>query len=402
MNNKKATKRALLTSIMALVMCVVMLVGTTFAWFTDTASTGVNKIVAGNLDVKLMYSTDMVEWKEATDQTKLFSDNALWEPGHTEVVYLKIVNNGSLALKYETELARNYNVSRGKSVLGNYFYVGDYLKIGTADTNTAFASREAAWAAISDSEKALKKGVQLTEGWTELEAGKSTSPFAVVIYMPTSVGNEANAKSKTWTSKITGIGLEVHATQATVENDSFGDTYDENAATTLGRISTSSDRNVTGNIQASGKDGTIEVRGGTTTINANVYSEYAEFQVQKSDGTWVDWHEAVAVWAEGNAKIIINGGSFAQTGVPADHDDHFDLIYAEGNAEIVINGGTFKSVTPQWTLNCKDGSNAKITVKGGTFYQFDPSNANTGTGEIVVPTGYHVEQNGDWYTVVAE
>ena len=59
MNNKRATKRALLTSVMALVMCVVMLVGTTFAWFTDTASTGVNKIVAGNLDVKLMYSTDM-------------------------------------------------------------------------------------------------------------------------------------------------------------------------------------------------------------------------------------------------------------------------------------------------------------------------------------------------------
>ena len=55
MNNKRATKRALLTSVMALVMCVVMLVGTTFAWFTDTASTGGNKIVAGNLDIKLFH-----------------------------------------------------------------------------------------------------------------------------------------------------------------------------------------------------------------------------------------------------------------------------------------------------------------------------------------------------------
>ena len=53
-NNQKATKRALLTSVMALVMCVVMLVGTTFAWFTDTASTGVNKIVAGNLKVDIV------------------------------------------------------------------------------------------------------------------------------------------------------------------------------------------------------------------------------------------------------------------------------------------------------------------------------------------------------------
>ena len=57
-NNQKATKRALLTSVMALVMCVVMLVGTTFAWFTDTASTAVNKIQAGNLDVALEMSTD--------------------------------------------------------------------------------------------------------------------------------------------------------------------------------------------------------------------------------------------------------------------------------------------------------------------------------------------------------
>ena len=114
MNNKKATKRALLTSVMALVMCVVMLVGTTFAWFTDTASTGVNKIQAGNLDVKLMYSTDMVEWKEATDQTKLFSDNALWEPGYTQVVYLKVVNAGNLALKYEAGFSKNYTSNRAK------------------------------------------------------------------------------------------------------------------------------------------------------------------------------------------------------------------------------------------------------------------------------------------------
>ena len=85
MTNRKSTKRALLGSVVAMVLCLAMLVGATFAWFTDTASTGVNKIQAGNLDVKLMYSTDMQTWKEATDQTKLFDDNALWEPGYTQV-----------------------------------------------------------------------------------------------------------------------------------------------------------------------------------------------------------------------------------------------------------------------------------------------------------------------------
>ena len=402
MTSSKSTKRALMTGALAILMCVAMLIGTTFAWFTDTASTAVNKIQAGNLDVKLMYSTDMQTWKEANDQTQLFNDAAHWEPGHTEVVYLKIVNNGSMALKYETEFAYNYNVSKGKSVLGNYYYVGDYLKIGVANVNAAFASRDDAWNAISGVEKALKKGVQLTDGWNVLNAGESTNPFAVVIYMPTSVGNEANAKSKTWISKITGLGLEVHATQATAENDSFGKDYDKNAATVFSRISSKYDRIVDKNVQASGKDGTVEVLGGTTTINADIYSEYAEFET-KQNGQTVTWHEAVAVWATGsNSKVIINGGNFAQVGVPADHDDHFDLIYAEGGANIVINGGTFKCVTPQWTLNCKDGSASTITVKGGTFYQFDPSNANTGAGEIVVPDDYKVVQNGDWYTVVAK
>ena len=66
-----------------------------------------------------------------------------------------------------------------------------------------------------------------------------------------------------------------------------------------------------------------------------------------------------------------------------------------------IKGGTFKG-DPQWTLNCQDGSGSVITVKGGTFYKFDPSNANVGAGEIVVPDSFKVVQNGDWYTVVAE
>ena len=74
-NNQKATKRALLTSVMALVMCVVMLVGTTFAWFTDTASTGVNKIQAGNLDIELeMQVTENGEtkWVKAEGETLQF------------------------------------------------------------------------------------------------------------------------------------------------------------------------------------------------------------------------------------------------------------------------------------------------------------------------------------------
>ena len=87
--------------------------------------------------------------------------------------------------------------------------------------------------------------------------------------------------------------------------------------------------------------------------------------------------------------------------MPAD-DPVCDLIYALGKAQIEINGGTFKATDPTRTLNCKDGSNAKITVKGGSFYKYDPSKPTLGANEVVVAAGYHVVQNGDWFTVVVD
>ena len=388
MNNKRATKRALLTSIMALVMCVVMLVGTTFAWFTDTASTGVNKIQAGNLDVKLMYSTDMQRWTEATEQTKLFDDNALWEPGYTQVVYLKVVNAGNLALKYEAGFSKNYTSNRGKNVNGDWYRVDNYLKIGTAETTTKFESREAVWSAIAATEKTLAKDVMLTNDWVTLKAREESKPFAVAIYMPTSVGNEANA-SRLKPSSVSGLGIEVRATQATVENDSFGADYDANAATVLKRVEyTDGEHTVTGNIQANGTAGAIHGTG-TAKITVDATTVY---------GTYVS-NYAMAVCASSRSEIIIKGGDFANQ-APA--GSALSLIYAEDSAKITIEGGTFKCVSPAWTLNCNDSDPATITVKGGSFYKFDPSNVTVGEGEIFIADGYKVVQNGDWYNVVPE
>ena len=388
MTSSKSTKRALLTSVLALLMCVAMLIGTTFAWFTDTASTGVNKIQAGNLDVKLMYSTDMQTWKEATDQTKLFDDNALWEPGYTQVVYLKIVNAGKLALKYEAGFSKNYTSNKGKNVNGDWYRVDNYLKIGTAETTTKFANREDVWSAIAATEKTLAKDVMLTDGWITLKAGESSNPFAVAIYMPTSVGNEANA-SRFRPSSVSGLGIEVRATQATVESDSFDNNYDANAATVLNRVEyTDGEHTVTGNIQANGTAGAIHGTG-TAKITVDATTVY---------GTYVS-NYAMAVCASSRSEITIKGGEFANQ-APA--GSNLSLIYAEDNAKITIEGGTFKCVSPAWTLNCNDSDSATITVKGGSFYQFDPSNVTVGEGEIFIADGYKVVQNGDWYNVVPE
>ena len=97
---KTNTKKALYSSVLSLIVCITMLIGTTFAWFTDNVTSGVNTIQSGNLDISLQYLKDG-NWVDVTQSTKLFNDDARWEPGHTEVAYLKIKNAGSLALKYE-------------------------------------------------------------------------------------------------------------------------------------------------------------------------------------------------------------------------------------------------------------------------------------------------------------
>ena len=390
MNNKKATKRALLTSVMALVMCVVMLVGTTFAWFTDTASTGVNKIQSGNLDVKLMYSTDMQTWKEATDQTKLFNDNALWEPGHTQVVYLKVVNAGNLALKYEVS-TNSYDMERGKNAAGELFYIDKFLRIGTATTENAFNGRSDAIAAIAEGEKAMGKEIQISDGWTVLNPNAESSPFAVVVYMPTTVGNEANNVQSWRRPSLKGFGLVVNATQATMESDSFDNTYDEKASTIITTVNASSGTHeVKENVQANGSFGAVQAEGTAKfTIDADVYAIYAK-------------NAAMAVEAGGTSTVTINGGDFRQVGVP--EGEPCDLIYATEKATITINGGTFKATVPANTLNVLDADrgNAKITVKGGSFYKYDPSHPTLGDNEVVVAAGYHVVRDGDWYKVVAD
>ena len=229
MNNKKATKRALLTSVMTLVMCVVMLVGTTFAWFTDTASTGVNKIQAGNLKMEVTYKNtvdgDFVEVDEATP---VFNKDALWEPGHVEFAVLNVKNIGTLALKYKLGI----NIADEKSstnVYGKEFKLSDYIKFAVIDGESVnLANRDKLVAEAG-------AGTALNAGYTNedhLLAGATGSEKTVtlVVWMPKSVGNEANYKvAEGITAPSIDLGINVVATQYTYERDSFDEKYDKDA-----------------------------------------------------------------------------------------------------------------------------------------------------------------------------
>ena len=117
---KTNNKKALLSSAFALVLSVAMLIGTTFAWFTDTASTGVNKIVSGNLKVDIIGETSdshisTLKFTKAGAETDAgAAEEILWEPGCRYLTEgFRIANKGNLALKWKAQVNMN-NIINGK------------------------------------------------------------------------------------------------------------------------------------------------------------------------------------------------------------------------------------------------------------------------------------------------
>ena len=222
---KNQTRRALLMSALSLLLCVSMLVGTTFAWFTDSVTSGRNTIQSGNLDVVLEY-WDGNSYEEVTSTTKLFNDAALWEPGYTEVAYLKVSNAGSLALKYQLAVSV-YNEILGKTKTGEDIKLSDHLQFKVVESDNdlagAYATREAAQAANATATKLQTYSSDVKA----LENTGDTDYVALIIYMPTTVGNEANHDGVNVPQIEMGVNL--FATQQTAESDSFNNQYDKNA-----------------------------------------------------------------------------------------------------------------------------------------------------------------------------
>ena len=221
MTNVKSTKKALIASILSLCMCFSMLLGTTFAWFTDSVTSANNVITAGNLDVELEYWKDG-KWNDVKDASDILT-NELWEPGATEVVYLKLSNKGTLDFKYQ--LAVNIDSETpGINQKGEVFFLSDYIRFGVnvVEKENVYADRDAAIKAIADSEKIISAGYTKSD---KLDDGKSVY-LAMVVYMPETVGNEANYGD---VKPEINLGINVFATQATSESDSFGADYDKGA-----------------------------------------------------------------------------------------------------------------------------------------------------------------------------
>ena len=224
---KKAisTKRSLLLCALSLLLCVSMLVGSTFAWFTDEVTSVGNKISAGTLDISLYQIDGGVETEITNASAPIFSESILWEPGYEAVVNLKLVNNGTLALKWRAiprstetkgELADVIDVYLLKSgeiidtANGRDYYTGNMVKVGTLSevlTGTAVISGE----------------------MTETGA---TASFSLLLKMQETAGNEYQNKT------AGAFDISVVATQLTYESDSFDNQYDKGSSTVVDYDST--------------------------------------------------------------------------------------------------------------------------------------------------------------------
>ena len=354
MNNTKTTKRALLSSVMAMLICITMLIGTTFAWFTDSASTAVNKIQAGTLEVQLLDASgnslegQTLSWQKAAGAPD--GEQVLWEPGCTyKLQPITIKNAGNLALKYKVIISGIKGSAKLNEVI-------DWT-ISGADINTEYS----------------------------LTAGASNT-LTIEGHMQETAGNEYQGLS------IDGIGITVVATQDTVEYDSEDNMYDENANDGVILASPTNVQNyldgefgsIDGKtiILSAGNYGKLELGRATkyTGSNTDYYiggvaeekkKTYEEFVAIKTSGQWsasayyVRNMRNVTIQAAKGATVTVAGLTGTSGHVYGESYDYvLDKAYTSGSAYYL---------TQNWS---------NITIEGITFTA--PVNISSSLGTTVI------------------
>ena len=421
----KSKKSALLLSFTSLLLCFAMLAGSTFAWFTDTATTGVNKIVAGNLKVDIVAaekdSNDKYPSLTGTGNALKFQNNAnsndiLWEPGCRYLTEgFRIANKGNLALKWKAQVNKD-NIVNGKVV--------DTAKDGVSllDVIDFYVVTKAA--------DGTETAVAIENFVGNLTKGAKSDVYYIKGVMQTTAGNDYQNLT------LDGITITVYATQDTVENDSFNNQYDKDAqypitsfADLKAAVEWNGKYNVTKDLDP---DASLIIKNAVVTLNATGKT-IANTQDIYNAGTY-DWS---MISVRNLGYLTITGGTFAAKendcfvidvrdgGYLTIEDGKFtgneDAIYVEKGTAIIEGGffdiqqkhtGSTLEAQYKTLLNCQDANyntgRAKIIVKGGTFVNFNPSNnLAEGANTNFVAPGYKVisetQSNGDiWYTVVAE
>lgn len=219
MKNSKSTRKALFASALSLVLSTSMLIGTTWAWFTDSAVSSGNTIQSGTLNIDLAVKQPDGNYKSVKENSDKIFDYDKWEPGYTYWTNVKVKTEGNLALKYTLKfVGQGVADAELAKVIDVYYSPTEVTKQpGTRDL------------------RGLRKLGTLADvmgGGAEYEINDTLIPeennledFATIaLKMQESAGNEYQDKS------IPAFDLAVVATQYTYEEDTFDNQYDANAA----------------------------------------------------------------------------------------------------------------------------------------------------------------------------
>ncbi len=420
MNNKKSTKRALTSSILSLVLCIAMLIGSTFAWFTDNVTSANNIIKSGTLDVEMYYADGTKEVPiEKSEEWADASEGAIfnyekWEPGYVEVHHIKIANVGTLALKYQLKIMANGEVSKLADVIDVYY----------ADPATKVSSRTE----LTDGMRLgtlteVLSGLNTTPAAGELIA-KTSDTITLALKMQESAGNEYQDLSIG-----TDFSVVLMATQLTNEKDSFDEQYDKfadydgeisNAVSLAAALQNGGTFKVTSDIAL---DSTMTVPAGVT-VNLDLGTNSIAADNAKGNGALIANKGTLAIVggkllnnAVNGDSVISNSGTLTLDGVnivgaPIDSTGYpayavttsGKLVVEEGTiisasrgavstsngAEVVINGGNFvvsdAADGRNMTLHTiyAYGSGAKLTINDGYF---EMNHTSTGGASVICPAG---------------
>ena len=345
MTNSKSTKRALVSSALAILMCVAMLIGTTFAWFTDTASTGVNKIQAGNLDIELQMKDNDGKWVNAEGKIlpflvegKIPADGTqiLWEPGCTYYVpEVRVLNKGNLAVKFEY-------IPEALGVTGKLAEVLELVFKTPVDAN----------------------GEEVNIEPEILKPGEASPEWSFGYHMLESAGNEYQ------NATATGICVTVVATQATYEKDSIDDQYDKDAEYPISVTTGDELQTIVSNATAPVN---IVLTNSITTNN---------FVIPENKDVTLDLNGRTVTNA--GSHTILNKGHLTLTDSSADKSGQ--IISLKGN-----------------TAALRNGDNAVCVVEGGTISR-DGTNGNTwhvveNFGKMTFNGGKVVLKNGNGFAI---
>jgi len=192
---KSYTKIAFTLSICLLMIWALLGTGTTIAWFTDTSEIQKNTFFIGDLDLVVSHKLEDGTYEEIKSDTKVFDEEALYEPGYVQVVYLKVENKGDVPFEYKLSVDVN-DVTVAQSVLGNDIYLPNYLKYGVLfGADEASLTRETV-KVIAENEfpgetMNFPLNVYSEKDNVVLQPG-SERYIALIVRMPEEVGNAAN------------------------------------------------------------------------------------------------------------------------------------------------------------------------------------------------------------------